>query len=172
MRSSPLRMRRRAARSSTFSSPQTGAPPFNPRQTVKKFAALLREYGLSRVTGDAYAGQTFRSDFEDHGITYTVCDVAKSALYDAFEPPLNAGEVELLDIAQLQEQLLTLVWRGARIDHLPGDHDDWANAAAGAVRLVIGRPTMTSWGAFEWMRQQAEAVAAAAAAAAKSAVCP
>jgi hypothetical protein len=28
--------------------------------------------------------------------------------------------------------LLTLVIRGARIDHQPGDHDDWANAVAGA----------------------------------------
>jgi hypothetical protein len=27
---------------------------------------------------------------------------------------------------------LTLVVKGTRIDHLPGDHDDWANAVAGA----------------------------------------
>ena len=49
---------------------------------------------------------------------------------------LNAGEVELPDQPKLQEQLLTLVIRGSRIDHQPGDHDDWANAAAGAIYLA------------------------------------
>ncbi len=63
-------------------------------------------------------------------------------MYEALEPKLNAGEVELLDLPELQEQLLTLVWRGSRIDHLPGDHDDFANAAAGAVSLATARPPM------------------------------
>ena len=49
---------------------------------------------------------------------------------------LNAGEVELLDIPELQEQLLTLVVRGGRIDHQAGDHDDFSNAAAGATWLA------------------------------------
>jgi hypothetical protein len=31
---------------------------------------------------------------------------------------------------------VTLVVRGAKIDHRPGDHDDWANAAAGAIALA------------------------------------
>ena len=38
---------------------QAGGCPFNPRDAVRKFAAELREYGLSKVTGDTYAGQTF-----------------------------------------------------------------------------------------------------------------
>ena len=115
---------------------QTGRAPFNPRHAVTKFAAEVREYGLREVTGDSYAGQTFRTDFEEHGISYRSADLAKSDIYDAFEPHLNAGEVELLDHAKMQEQLLTLVWRGVKIDHLPGDHDDFANAAAGAVWLA------------------------------------
>lgn len=112
---------------------QTGTPPFNPRPAVKKFADVLKEYGLQRVTGDAYAGETFRQDFQEHGIAYQLCGQPKSDLYEAFDVKLNAGEVELLDIGLMQEQLLTLVWRGTKIDHQPGDHDDWANAAAGAV---------------------------------------
>jgi hypothetical protein len=62
----------------------------------------------------------------------------KTGIYDALEPKLNAGEVELLDIPELQEQLLTLIVRSGRIDHQPGDHDDFANAAAGALWLVAG----------------------------------
>ena len=58
------------------------------------------------------------------------CGESKSELYEALEPPVNAGEVELLDVPKLQEQILTLVVRGTKIDHQPGDHDDWANAAA------------------------------------------
>ena len=118
---------------------QTGAPPFNPRDAVRKFAAALKAWGLFQVTGDAYAGQTFRRDFEDLGISYSVSTLSKSDIYDAFEPKLNAGEVELLDDGKLQEQLLTLVIRGSKIDHQPGDHDDYANAAAGAVVLASER---------------------------------
>jgi hypothetical protein len=114
---------------------QTGKPPFNPRTAVRKFAALLKTYGLSRVHGDGYAGQTFRADFGEHRIAYEVAMLPKTGIY-TLEPKLNAGEVELLDITELQEQLLTLVIRNGKIDHQPGDHDDYANAAAGALWLV------------------------------------
>lgn len=115
---------------------QAGPPPFNPRHAVSRFADALKAYHLRRVTGDAYAGLTFRADFQGQGITYDLSQLTKSALYDALEPRLNAGEVVLLDTPKLQEQLLTLVMRGARIDHMPGDHDDHANAAAGALWLA------------------------------------
>jgi hypothetical protein len=85
------------------------------------------------VVGDAYAGETFRCDFEAYGIRYERSKLTASELYEALEPRLNAGEVELPDLPVLQEQLLTLVRRGARITHEAGGHDDYANAAAGAV---------------------------------------
>lgn len=135
---------------------QTGAPPFNPRAAVKKFAAVVKLFGLSYVRMDAYAGLTFRQDFGELGISAQLCDRTKSELYDAFEPLLNAGEVELLDVAKLQEQALTLVVRGGKIDHMPGDHDDWANAALGA--LVLAHPhdlQGSGLSLMEWYRQQA-----------------
>ena len=135
---------------------QTSAPPFNPRDAVRKFAFELKEaWGLSRVTGDAYAGETFRRDFEDNGITYEVSALSKAEIYDAFEPKLNAGEVELLDDGKLQEQLLTLVIRGGKIDHQSGDHDDFANAAAGVVATISRRrlPLKISPAAIEAMRR-------------------
>jgi hypothetical protein len=135
---------------------QTGAPPFNPRDAVRKFAALLKEYGIREVVGDAFAGQTFRADFEAHGINYELAKASASDLYEWFEPLLNAGEVELLDVGKLQEQLLTLVWRGQRIDHQAGDHDDWANAAVGAlVDAGSGADPVESRGAFRFARQEA-----------------
>lgn len=117
---------------------QTGAPPFNPRHAVRKFASILKdEYRITRVLGDRYAGETFRRDFGDLGITYEIAALPKSEVYEEIEPAFNAREVELLDEAKLQEQLLGLVWRGTKIDHENGAHDDWANAAA----LVIWRLT-------------------------------
>jgi hypothetical protein len=112
---------------------QSGQAPFNPRMAVKLFAAELKTFGIASVTGDNYAGQTFKSDFEIEGIAYHPCSRPKTELYEALEPAINAGEVELLDDSKLQEQLICLVVRGARVDHQPGQHDDFANAVAGVI---------------------------------------
>jgi hypothetical protein len=115
---------------------QAGEPPFNPRTAVRKFVQVLRSYHLSRVTGDNFAGRTFAVDFEAESITYDVCSRPKTELYEQLEPALNAGEVELLDEPKLQEQLLTLVTRGTKIDHENNGHDDFSNAAAGCVWMI------------------------------------
>ncbi len=114
---------------------QSSKPPFNPRHAVQIFAELCKRYRVSSVTGDKYAGETFIRDFEQHGIVYQPCKLTKHDLYEQFEPVLNAGEVDLLDRPKLQQQLLGLVWRGTKIDHQVGEHDDWANAVAGAIWL-------------------------------------
>jgi phage terminase large subunit-like protein len=113
--------------------------PFNPRRAVKKFAGILKEYNIGSVVGDAFAGLTFRQDFADEKISYQVERLPKSALYESLEPRLNAGEVELLDVPKLKEQLLGLVWRGSKIDHQNGEHDDFSNSVAGLVAL-LNRP--------------------------------
>jgi len=115
---------------------QGQAPPFDPRKAVARFAAVLRAYGVRHVIGDKYAGETFVTDFGRHGIGYLVAGLTASQCYEALEPCLNAREVVLLDVPELESQLLGLVWRGGKIDHLPGEHDDVANAAAGALFLA------------------------------------
>lgn len=118
-------------------------PPFDPRKAVVRFSEMLKEWGVKSVTGDKYAGETFISAFKDDGITYRVSDKSKHELYESFEPRLNGSSVVLLDHAEMESQLLSLVWRGNRIDHPGGEHDDFANAAAGAVDLVMGKVTKT-----------------------------
>lgn len=115
---------------------------------MRKFAAILRQYGVRSVTGDNYGGNTFKLDFEAEGIRYNPSPLTKTELYEAFEPPLNAGEIELPDIPKLQEQLLTLVIRSAHVDHQPGDHDDHANAVCGAVYLILAPIYETGLSAF------------------------
>ena len=57
-------------------------------------------------------------------------------MYAAFEPLLNSGKVELLDHPKLVQQFIGLIRKGEKIDHASGDHDDHANAAAGALVLA------------------------------------
>ena len=119
---------------------QAGSAPFNPRTAVTKFAQVLKDYGLATVYGDAYAGETFRKDFEDEGITYKKCKLPKTQLYETFEPRVNAGSIELLDHPTLEAQALTLTYRGSQVDHQPGGHDDFVNAAAGAIHFAARPP--------------------------------
>jgi hypothetical protein len=111
-------------------------PPFDPRAAERRFIEALPAYGVSRVGGDNYAGRTFSSDFMSAGIDYVLSTRSASELYQALEPKLNAREVELLDVAKLTEQLVGLVWKGGKITHVSGEHDDWANAVAGVVLEV------------------------------------
>jgi hypothetical protein len=111
-------------------------PPFDPRKAVERFAAVLKEYGVFSVTGDKYAGETFIQDFEKNGIGYQVSELTKSQLYEVLEPKLNSGAVILLDEPKMESQLLGLCWRNNKIDHAANEHDDWSNAAAGAVHAA------------------------------------
>jgi hypothetical protein len=116
-------------------------PPFDPSKAVERFVEVLREYRIAAVCGDRYAGETFRAQFDAKGVCYRVSDRTKSQLYEALEPHLNGQRVLLPDVPELEQQLLGLVWRGGRIDHQPGEHDDWSNSAAGcAAELLRERP--------------------------------
>ncbi len=117
-------------------------PPFDPRKAVERFVGILREYRIASVTGDNYAGQTFAQDFQARGYSYRMSELKKSQLYEALEPKLNAGQVVLLDHPSLESQFLGLVWKGGKIDHASGEHDDFANAAAGAIHKVFTKAVM------------------------------
>ncbi|MCW8309118.1 hypothetical protein AruPA_18965 [Acidiphilium sp. PA] len=113
-------------------------PPFSPEAVVVDFARILRSYGVKQVHGDRYAGEWPRERFAVHGITYHPADRPKSDLYRDLLPLLNSGNAELLDDPRLVQQLCALERRTARggrdsIDHPPGNHDDLANAAVGAL---------------------------------------
>jgi hypothetical protein len=115
---------------------QGARPPFDPAAAVRRFVPVLEAYGCTEVTGDRYAGETFRAMFTAEGLNYRIAPCSKSQLYEQLEPLLNGQRVRLLDDTTLEQQLLGLIWRGGKIDHPAGEHDDWANAAAGAVVLA------------------------------------
>jgi hypothetical protein len=77
----------------------------------------------------------------------------KSDLYRELLPLLNSGRVELLEHERLVAQLCGLERRTARsgrdsIDHAPGAHDDIANAVAGVLVRVAGKPGLETWFRF------------------------
>jgi hypothetical protein len=116
-------------------------PPFSPEDVVGEFAVLLKRYGISRITGDRYAGEWPRERFRERGISYEPAARPKSDLYRDLLPLINSRKIELLDDARLLIQLVGLERRTARggrdsIDHAPGAHDDVANAVAGLAALA------------------------------------
>ena len=106
---------------------------------MQEFASIAHSFGLSRITGDRYAGEWPRERFCANGITYNVADDTRSDLYLSLVPAINSGRVRLLDDKRLENQLISLERRVTRVgrdlvDHPPGAHDDLANAAAGALQ--------------------------------------
>ena len=113
-------------------------PPFSPADVVEEFATTLRQYGITTVTGDHYAGEWPRERFRELGIRYQPAERTKSELYAELLPLVNSGHVALLDHPRLIAQLSGLERRTGRggkdsIDHGPRGHDDVINAAAGAL---------------------------------------
>jgi hypothetical protein len=51
--------------------------PFSPEDVVTEFAGVLKEYRISTVRGDRYAGEWPRERFQVHGIKYRPSDLAK-----------------------------------------------------------------------------------------------
>lgn len=121
-------------------------PPFSPEQVVTEFAELLKQYRISTVHGDKYAGEFPRELFRKAGIQYVCSLQSKSEIYKELLPLLNSGKAELLDHPRLLNQLCSLERRTARggkdsIDHSPNAHDDLVNAAAGALTLAASGRT-------------------------------
>ncbi len=118
--------------------------PFSPAAVVKDCAALLKRYGIHRVVGDRYGGEWPREAFRQHGITYEVSELDRSALYLEMLPLVNAGAIELPDDAALLRELRSLERRTSpsgkdRVDHPRGGHDDRANAVAGVLLSTASR---------------------------------
>ncbi len=113
-------------------------PPFNPVEAVGQVASVLREYGLSEVTGDRYAAEWVVGAFASYGITYKASERERSAIYFDTLPLFTSGRARILDIQKLISQFASLERKTSatgrdRIDHGPGGHDDLCNSAAGAL---------------------------------------
>lgn len=121
-------------------------PPFSPEGVVDEFAEVLKSYRIHTVKGDSYAGEWPKEQFLKRKITYQKSDYPKSDLYRDLLPLISSQRVEFPPHMTLHNELLGLERRTARggrqsIDHMPGAHDDIANAVAGAC-VHANKPDM------------------------------
>jgi hypothetical protein len=121
-------------------------PPFSPESVVKEFCGILKGYGVHTVVGDRYGGEWPREAFGKRGVAYMVSERIKSEIYAEFLPLITSQRCDLLDLPELRAQLTALERRRRAsgrdvVDHLPGAHDDLANAVAGALVLAALRGT-------------------------------
>jgi hypothetical protein len=119
--------------------------PFSPDAVVWEFAQTLKEYRISKVTGDRYAGEWPRERFQVHGIQYEPAEMNRSELYLAFLPLVNSARIDLLDNQRMVSQFVGLERRTSRagkdsVDHAQGGHDDVANSIAGVLTLERSEP--------------------------------
>ena len=104
---------------------------------VAEYAGTLKQYRVTTVRGDRYAGEWVAEQFRKNGINYEPSERSKSDIYTDAVSVINSGAVALLDNNRIVSQLVGLERRtrpGGRdlIDHAPGGHDDLANAVCGA----------------------------------------
>jgi hypothetical protein len=124
---------------------RTVAPPFDPESAVEPMVQTLRDFGLSEVSGDAYAAEWVVGAFRKHGITYRPSERSRSEIYLEILPHFSRGAVELLDSPQLRTQLLLLLERRTRaggrdsVDHPRGGHDDLATSVCGALLAAASK---------------------------------
>jgi hypothetical protein len=129
-------------------------PPFSPEAVVADFCRLLKTYHINTVIGDKYAGLWPRERYQVHGVTYDAAAKPKSDIYRDLLPIINGRRVELPEHPGTIAQLCALerrTWRGGRdsIDHAPNQHDDLANAVAGALtNLIAVEPVQAQFGTW------------------------
>jgi hypothetical protein len=111
---------------------------FDPQQVTQEYAALLKQYGVSRVVGDAYAAEWSAGTWARCGVSYVRSELAKSEVYIECLPLFARGLLRLPDHAKLLRELRLLerhTHRSGRdtVDHPKGGRDDCANAMCGVA---------------------------------------
>jgi hypothetical protein len=128
--------------------------PLSPAAVVERYVEILKSYGVSKVTGDRYAGEWAREPFRQYGIQYQVATQPKSDLYRDMLPLLNSGRITLPRHERLIAQICGLERRATRggrdsIDHGPHGQDDLANAVAGVAAEAKRGGYNSNWA--EWV---------------------
>jgi hypothetical protein len=128
-------------------------PRFVSSAVVAEFAAILRQFKISEVWGDSFAGGFHADAWASHKIKFKPAERNTSENYLALLPLLTQpGRTRLLHDHALRHQLAGLERRthaGDResVSHAntQSAHDDVAAAAAGALVLAALRPSYNFW---------------------------
>ena len=72
-------------------------PPSSPEDVVAEFAALFKQYRVTNIVGDKWAGEWPIERFQVHGVRYEASARPKSDIYKDLLPRSTPPQVELLD---------------------------------------------------------------------------
>ena len=128
--------------------------PHDPSAVVDRFCKILKDYRISKATGDRYGAEWVTSAFKQHGISYEPSELDKSSIYMEVLAPFAERRITLIDDKRLITELRMLErkprsgGKADQVDHGPNQHDDAANAACGALWLAgSGNASCTWWDA-------------------------
>ena len=129
------------------------APPFDPQSVTASFANLCREYRLTKIVSDNYAGEWVSSAWREQGFTHDRSEMPASALYLEALASFARGSISIPDNPQLIRELRQLERRTSRtgrdtVSHPPDGHDDHANALCGALRLAVKPLSLGQCGSY------------------------
>ena len=128
--------------------------PLSTDAIVARCADILRDYSITRVTGDKYAGDWPKDAFATHGISYVKADLNRSEMYLEFIPLVRSRVIDLPDrlpvegagdLAHKMRMQFTALDRTTtalskeRVDHPRGKHDDVCQVVAGAMVYCVPR---------------------------------
>jgi len=113
---------------------------FDPHEVTKQYAALCREYRVREVVGDAYGREWVAATWRATGIEFRKSALPKSDIYLECVPLFTRGLARLPNHTRVLRELRLLerqTHRSGRdaVDHPRSEHDDYANAALGALHL-------------------------------------
>jgi hypothetical protein len=118
------------------------APPFDPSSVAAEYAELAKQYKVSTIVGDAYAGEWTSQAFKKCGVDYRRSKQPRSVLYLESMPAFVRGAVSIPDNARLLRELRLLERRTSpsgkdSIDHGKNGSDDYSNALCGCIALTL-----------------------------------
>lgn len=119
------------------------APKFNPLEITSYYAALVKQYNISKVIGDKFSGDYASNNWAKENISYERSEKTKSELYLEAESPFNTERVDIpskeLAIIQLKN-LIRKTRSGGKdsVDTDSGQPEDEANVIAGIIYLLLG----------------------------------
>jgi len=129
-----------------------------PDDITVRYANIMKAYGITECTGDAYAGDWPTNAFERAGITYVKSERHKSDIYAECLPVLRQGRAELLDDKHMVAQFSQLECRTSRVGRdtishptIPGARDDRSNVCAGAIVLWSGEEINEGAEYLKWL---------------------
>jgi hypothetical protein len=116
-------------------------PPFDPATVAGEYAELAKEYRISKIVGDNFAGEWVSNSFKAAGAEYARSELPKSALYLESLPYFMRGAVSIPNLPILIKELRLLERRTTlagkdSVDHGRSGSDDHSNVLAGIMWLL------------------------------------